>query len=120
MVLVRGVNVYPTAIDELLGSIPAVAEYQVELEHEDAMAEMRLRVELSAECGDGETLVRQIETRLRSRFHLRVPVSLCPPGTLPRLEMKARRFVMGETLTRRFCTYNSWSVVSSQQTIANH
>jgi phenylacetate-CoA ligase len=94
MLLVRGVNVYPTAIDELLRSIPAVAEYQVELDHEDAMTEMRLRVEPSAECGDRDQLVRQIESRFRSRFHLRVPVSLCPPGTLPRFEMKARRFVI--------------------------
>jgi phenylacetate-CoA ligase len=94
MLLVRGVNVYPAAIDELLRSIPAVAEYQVELDHEEVMTEMRLRVEPSAECGDGEELVRQIASRFRSRFHLRAAVSLCPPGTLPRFEMKARRFVI--------------------------
>jgi phenylacetate-CoA ligase len=94
MVQVRGVNVYPAAIDEILRSIPAVAEYQVELDSEGVMAEMRLRVEPSAECGDGESLVRQIESRFRSLLHLRVPVSLCPPGTLPRFEMKARRFPM--------------------------
>ena len=94
MLLVRGVNVYPTAIDEVLRSIPAVAEYQVELDNEGVMAEVRLRVEPSAECGDREGLVRQIESRFRSLFHLRVPVSLCPPGTLPRFEMKARRFLI--------------------------
>jgi phenylacetate-CoA ligase len=96
MLLVRGVNVYPSAIDEIMRSIPAVAEYQVELDQEDAMTEMRLRVEPSAECGDREKLVRQIESRVRSRFHLRAAVSLCPPGTLPRFEMKARRLVIRE------------------------
>ena len=94
MVLVRGVNLYPTAIDEVLRSIPEVAEYQVELDSEGAMVEVRLRVEPSAECGDREGLVRQIESRFRSLFHLRVPVSLCPPGTLPRFEMKARRILI--------------------------
>ena len=94
MLLVRGVNVYPAAIDEVLGSMPAVAEYQVELDNAGAMSEMRLRVEPSGDCGDRENLVRQIESQLRSLFHLRVPVSLCPPGTLPRFEMKARRFLM--------------------------
>jgi phenylacetate-CoA ligase len=94
MVQVRGVNVYPTAIDELLRSIPAVAEYQVELDRAEMRTELRLRIEPSAECSDGRDLARQIETRFRSRFHLRAAVSLCPPGSLPRFEMKARRFVI--------------------------
>ncbi|MGO8746280.1 MAG: hypothetical protein ACLQNE_09845 [Thermoguttaceae bacterium] len=36
---------------------------------------------------------RQIQAKLRSLFNLRMRVTVCPPGTLPRFEMKAQRWV---------------------------
>ncbi len=93
MAFVRGVNVYPAAVDEILRALAEVAEYRVELHTRDAMTEMVLHVEPAATCGDGRALAERIEARMRSRFNLRVPVVLCAPGTLPRFEMKARRWV---------------------------
>jgi phenylacetate-CoA ligase len=37
--------------------------------------------------------VRELEQRLQTAFNLRIPVALAPAGTLPRFEMKAKRWV---------------------------
>ncbi|NUQ61426.1 MAG: AMP-binding protein [Pirellulales bacterium] len=93
MVLIRGMNVYPGAIEEVVRSFPEVSEYRCEVRREGAMAELRIQVEPAPLCKDGDGLARRIEARLRSQSNLRVPVVVCPPGTLPRFEMKARRWV---------------------------
>jgi len=93
MVVVRGVNVYPAAVEDLLRSIPDVAEYQVEIRTVDAMTELCLKIEPAPQCGDVLALARQVESRMRSLLSFRVPVEVCAPGELPRFEMKARRWV---------------------------
>lgn len=93
MVVVRGVNLYPAALDEVLRSFKDVAEYRVELHTRKAMTEIHLCVEPIDAGIDGRQLARSIEDGIRSHFHLRAPVSISPPGTLPRFEMKARRWV---------------------------
>jgi phenylacetate-CoA ligase len=93
MVVVRGVNLYPAALDEVLRSFAEVAEYRVELHTSSAMTEIRLHVEPVHGGIDALRLARTIEAKVHSQFHLRAPVTISPPGTLPRFEMKARRWV---------------------------
>ncbi len=93
MMLVRGVNVYPSAIEEVIRSFAAVAEYRCEVRRSGAMAQLSIQIEPAPGCGDSEGIARQIEARMRSQFNLRVPVTACPAGALPRFEMKARRWV---------------------------
>ena len=93
MVLVRGVNVYPAAMDEILRSFAEVAEYRVELHARRAMTEIHLRVEPTPGGIDGPALARRIQARVRSIFNLRSRVTISPPGTLSRFEMKAQRWV---------------------------
>jgi phenylacetate-CoA ligase len=93
MVLVRGVNVYPSAIEEILRSFQEITEYRVEICQTGSMTEMQIGIEPGAGCTDGERLSKQVEAKLRSVFHLRVPVSVCAVGQLPRFEMKSRRWV---------------------------
>ena len=93
MVVVRGVNLYPSAVEQVLRSQPGVAEFRVELTERQAMAEARVLVEPSPEVSDAETLARDLEGALRLAFQLRLPVQPVPPGTLPRFEMKAQRWV---------------------------
>ena len=45
MVLVRGVNLYPAAVENLLLSLPEVAVYQIEVDSRGPMAEFNLRIE---------------------------------------------------------------------------
>jgi phenylacetate-CoA ligase len=93
MVVVRGINLYPAALDEVLRSFQEVAEYRVELQMEKAMTEIHLHVEPIHDEIDGVQLVRTIQDKVHSQFHLRAPVTISAPGTLPRFEMKAQRWV---------------------------
>jgi len=90
MVVVRGVNLYPSAVEDVLRSCDGVAEYRVEIRTERALPELMVRVEAS---GDGEGLAQRLESALRNAFGLRVPVVVVQKGTLPRFEMKAQRWV---------------------------
>jgi phenylacetate-CoA ligase len=93
MVIVRGVNLHPTAIEEIVRQFAQVAEYRVELSVERAMQEVALYIEPTLDCPDTMALAQSVESALRAAFHLRVPVVLTAPGTLPRFELKAKRWV---------------------------
>lgn len=92
MVVVRGVNLYPSAIDEVLRRFPEIGEYRVELRTDRAMTEIRIELEPWPNQ-PAEGLVQRVEEALRSSFQLRVPVDLADPGSLPRFELKAKRWV---------------------------
>ena len=93
MVVVRSVNVFPSAVDQVMRSHADVAEYRVEVFQERGMTELRMLVEPSASCADGAALLRKLEHDLRGAIALRIPLSLAPAGSLPRFEMKAKRWV---------------------------
>jgi phenylacetate-CoA ligase len=92
MVVVRGVNVYPSLIEELVRARPEVAEYRAQLDCRQAMAELTLEVEPEPTRGDPLVLQKELERSLQTALNLRVPVRLLPPGSLPRFEMKAQRW----------------------------
>jgi len=85
MLIVRGVNVYPSGLADVLHRFPEVAEYRVIVTQEGSMDEIALEVECPAE------LVARIQEELHIAFSLRVPVEAVAQGSLPRFELKARR-----------------------------
>lgn len=91
MITVRGINVFPSAIENIVREFPAVAEFQIELSEDRAMQQLRLRVELAA--GADAAVLEHLTGALRSRLAIRVEVLPAPPGALPRYAMKARRLV---------------------------
>ncbi len=93
MVIVRGVNLYPTAVDEVLRRFPEVVEYQVQVHRPQGLAELTLEIEPAPGCADPAALAARVQAELQAVFALRVPVTFVAPGTLPRFEMKARRWV---------------------------
>jgi len=93
MVVVRGVNVYPSAVDEIVRGHGDVVEYQVELSVDRAMPEISLQIEPSPRCRDVAGLVRNLERSFETAMALRVPITTVPSGTLPRFEMKSRRWM---------------------------
>jgi phenylacetate-CoA ligase len=93
MIIVRGVNVFPSALEELVRGIGEVAEYRVNVDRRSAMAEMRLEVEPVVDCAHPAALARRLQQILQNALSLRVPVQTVSPGTLPRFEMKAKRWV---------------------------
>jgi len=94
MVIVRGVNVYPTAVEDVLRGFPEIAEYQIVVDRSRHLMELSLRLEPVADCGAApvETLADRVQNALHGAFNLRVPVALAPAGSLPRFEMKAKRW----------------------------
>ena len=93
MILVRGVNLYPAAVENLMLSLPEVTHYQIEVNTQGSMVELHLRVEASAAALDAGELAARVQSQFRAAFNLRVPVTVCPPGALPRSEMKSRRWI---------------------------
>jgi len=92
MVVVRGVNVYPSAVEDVLRTF-GVAEYRVEIRTERALPELTIQIEPTPAYKDGAGLAQQIEAALNNALSLRIPVSCVHSGELPRFEMKARRWV---------------------------
>jgi phenylacetate-CoA ligase len=93
MVVVRGVNVYPSAVEDILRACDGVAEYRVEIHTERSLPELKIQVEPRPGCQDTASLERRLETQLSNAFSLRISVCSVGPGELPRFEMKAKRWV---------------------------
>ncbi len=89
MAVIRGVNVFPSAIEEIVRSVNGIEEYRVELYSRNDQAQMRVIIEGSG----GDTACRDLERRFEQAMFLRIPVTLAAPGSLPRYEMKAKRWV---------------------------
>jgi phenylacetate-CoA ligase len=92
MVVVRGVNVYPSLVEEIVRAYPEVTEYRVQFERRSAMIEMSLEFEADLESST-PSLQTRLEHSLQTALNLRVPVHPLPPGSLPRFEMKAQRWI---------------------------
>jgi phenylacetate-CoA ligase len=94
MVTVRGINIYPTAIEAVVRSFAEVTEFRTTIGHAGAMRTITLDVELSPAAVAAETVRQRLAYKLREVIGLNMDVRLAGRGTLPRFEMKARRFVV--------------------------
>jgi len=99
MLIVRGVNVFPSQIEEVLLAVEGVLpQYQIVLTRSGALDELEVKVEATAEILSDEmrqvqALVRRLEGELESALALRCKVTLAEPGSLPRSLGKAQRVV---------------------------
>lgn len=85
MVVVRGVNVWPSAVDSVVRQLPEIAEYRVNVSRHGEMAELAIEIE-----SPDPTSAPRLEKALSDAFTLRIPVTTVP--SLPRFELKARRW----------------------------
>ena len=92
MVIVRGVNVYPSAVEQIVRTCAAVTEYRVRVLTSNALPEIEVDVETAGDAGM-DAVVQQLEAEFDRALRLRVPVKVFPPGALPRSEAKSRHFV---------------------------
>ncbi len=91
MVIVRGMNIFPSAIEGVLREFPEINEFRIEVFSEREMAELRILID--ARSGTQTSFAQLVADRLHDRLLLRVPCEMVPAGTLPRFELKARRVV---------------------------
>lgn len=93
MIIVRGVNIYPSAVEDVLRRFDDIAEYQAVVKTERSLMELLIRIEPKQDLKSPENLAPRVGQELQITFNLRVPVEAVAPGTLPRFEMKAKRWV---------------------------
>ena len=86
MVTVRGVNVFPSAIEAIVRRFDQVGEYRIALARVREMDELRCTIEAPAD------IVERVAGAIHRELGIRCTVEAVPPGTLPRFEMKAKRF----------------------------
>jgi phenylacetate-CoA ligase len=88
MLIVRGVNVAPAAVEGIVRRFPDVDEFQIEVFRAGELDEVRVLLE----AHDPAT-VGSVQEALRVGLGLRLEVRSVPPRSLPRHELKARRVV---------------------------
>ncbi len=91
MVVVRGVNLYPSALDAVVRSFDGIGEYQVTIDQTQSMTQASIAIENCGERSD-EALKAEFENRLRESFGLRIRALVAEPNELPQFEMKAKRW----------------------------
>ncbi len=96
MMIVRGVNVFPSQIEELILKVPGLApHYLIDLSRDGHLDVMRIEVEMApgADGGDAERARRadELHHHVRSFVGLGAMIEVRPPGTLERSAGKARR-----------------------------
>jgi phenylacetate-CoA ligase len=87
MVIIRGVNIFPSSVEQILRTFAEIAEFRIVASKAGALDQLSVEVE------DRANNPERVAEELRLRLGIRVDVTAVPPGTLPRFEAKAKRFV---------------------------
>lgn len=100
MLIVRGINVFPSQIENIIAKVPEVTEhFQVILDRNQKMLdELTVRVELEEGAFTGElkdlaAVKRHVENELKSVLNIRTAVELVEKGTIPRCEGKSKKVI---------------------------
>lgn len=92
MIVLRGNNLHPSALQTILHRLAEVAEYRMEIDRGGALPVLLVEVEPQPGVA-GDLLAERVEHAIRTELFFRAVVRAVPPGSLPRFEMKARRLV---------------------------
>lgn len=87
MIIVRGVNIFPSSIESILRSCDSVQEYRITATRDEAMDQLSIEIE------DLNHNPNHIADVVRKRLGLRVEVLEVPLNSLPRFDAKGKRFV---------------------------
>jgi phenylacetate-CoA ligase len=89
-VTIRGVTVYPSMFENIIRGFSEIEEFSVDVRSGETMDEIELCVEVTS--GDPSSIADAVEKAVRNAIGMRVPVSPVDPESLPRFEVKAKRF----------------------------
>src|SRR5690606_29418845 len=87
MVVIRGVNIYPTSIEAIIREFTEIKEFRIVYYTEQEMDQIKIQIE------GPESVVEPLSRLLRVRVGLRIDVERVEDNTLTRFEMKARRII---------------------------
>ena len=87
MMIIRGMNIFPTSVEQILRSFPEIVEYRMVAFKDGSMDQLMIEIEDHLEKPE------RVKKELQVRLGLRIEVVCVPIGTLPRFEAKGKRFV---------------------------
>jgi len=87
MLIIRGVNIFPTSIEQILRGFPEIIEYRMTASKQGEMDTLRIEIE------DRLDEPARVEKELRLKIGIKVDVECVPIGSLPRFELKGMRFI---------------------------
>ena len=91
MVVVRGINVFPSAVENLVRQCESVEEFRITVTTDREMGNLAIELELSKNANP-ESARKTVDQAIQNELSLRPEITLVPSGSLPRFEMKAKRF----------------------------
>jgi phenylacetate-CoA ligase len=97
MFVVRGINVFPSAIESVIRECAEVTEYAVEVFKEREMHSLKVKVEISRDCRTSpDDVLKRIRDGLHRRLYLQAHAEVVSANTLPRYEGKAKRIIWNQ------------------------
>src|SRR5436189_4152655 len=88
MITIRGINIFPSAIENIVRRHPEIVEFAIEVHREREMRELRLKVEVD---GVADGIVERLGEDIHNDLRVRATIERVEIGSLPRFELKARR-----------------------------
>ena len=98
MLIIRGINVFPSQVEHVLLSLNMNPNYLIIVDRKGVLDTMEVQVEMNPEMFSDtvkgiEAEEKKIEAALQSTLNIHAKVRLMAPGSLPRSEGKAKRVI---------------------------
>jgi phenylacetate-CoA ligase len=96
MIIIRGNNVFPSSIEAVVRLFEDVAEYRVEVRTVRSMPHLRIEIEPAPSAASPDQAARLVESvgrAVKDRLNFTAEIAAVPTGSLPRYDLKGRRFV---------------------------
>jgi phenylacetate-CoA ligase len=87
MLVIRGVNIFPSAVEQIVRGFPEIVEYRAIVHKAGAMDALAIEIEDRLQAPD------RVAEELHLRLGLRIAVRCVPLGSLPRFEGKGKRVI---------------------------
>jgi phenylacetate-CoA ligase len=94
VVKVRGVQLTPQMVEEIVRGFSAVEEFFTTVESKDGLDGLLIKIELKpgTDSASADRMIGEMKQRVKKNIGLTPDVAVEPHGSLPRFELKARRF----------------------------
>jgi len=96
MVTIRGNNFFPSSMDAIMREFAEIVEYRMTLVMRKSMPHLKLEIEPRPDLTDDESiasLLGRVNRQIKDRLQFQAEVTVVPPTSLPRFELKGKRFV---------------------------
>jgi phenylacetate-CoA ligase len=93
MITIRGINVFPSAVENIVRRYPEIVEFAIEVYRRREMHELRLKVEIT---GVSNGVIDRLAQAFSNDLRIRASIEHVADGSLPRFELKSRRLTFVE------------------------